>query len=134
MVKVIIDTSAWIEGFRAEGDQAFARHLKDLIENEQVLLPGIIQVELLRGAKSKKEFNWLKDLLKGLSYLPVPEEFWHRLSAFSFRLFRKGLTVPLTDTCIALLCIEHAVSLVHRDRHFDLIAQHSSLNVMDAPK
>jgi len=37
-------------------------------------------------------------MLKGLTYLAVDENFWQRLFGFSFELFRKGVTVPLTDT------------------------------------
>jgi len=92
-----------------------------------VLLPGIIKTELLRGTKNKKEYNQLNQMLTGLTYLAVDEDFWERLSNFSFQLFRKGITVPLTDTYIALLCIENQASLLHRDKHFDMIARETKL-------
>jgi predicted nucleic acid-binding protein len=123
MDKVIIDTSAWIESFRPQSEKAFCNLVKGLILNGRVLIPGIIKTELLRGTKNKKEYNRLNELLKGLEYLPVPDEFWEKLSQFSFSLFRKGITVPLTDAYIALLCIENHTLLLHRDKHFDLIAQ-----------
>jgi predicted nucleic acid-binding protein len=127
MDNVVIDTSAWIESFRPDGDVSLSGLVKDLILKNKVLLPGIIKAELLRGAKNKKEFNWLNDSLRGLTYLPVLEDFWERLAEFSFGLFRKGISVPLTDTYIALLCIENQASILHQDKHFDLIAQKSSL-------
>ncbi len=130
MDKIIIDTSAWIESFRPQCDEKLANLVKDLIIKGRVLLPGIIKAELLRGAKNKREYNRLDDLLKGLTYLPVPEEFWDKLSEFSFGLFRKGIVVPMTDTYIALLCIEMDAPILHRDRHFDLIAKKSPLNVL----
>ena len=123
MDKVIIDTSAWIESFRSAANQRFRLLVKDLILQNRVLLPGIIKAELLRGAKTKNEFNRLADILKGLTYLPVPDTFWDELAQFSFKLFRKGITVPLTDTYIALLCIENKASLLHRDKHFALISE-----------
>ena len=129
MDKVIIDTSAWIESFQPQGDDGLANIVKDLILKGQVLLPGIIKAELLRGTKNKKEYMRLRGLLGGLSYLPVQEEFWDKLSEFSFILFRKGITVPLTDTYIALLCLENDAWILHRDRHFNLIAQESSLKI-----
>ncbi|MBW1797886.1 MAG: PIN domain nuclease [Deltaproteobacteria bacterium] len=129
MDKVIIDTSAWIESFRARSDKEFSNFVKDLILNGRILLPGIIKTELLRGTKNKKEYNRLNELLKGLEYLPVPDEFWEKLSLFSFGLFRKGITVPLIDTYIALLCIENNALILHRDKHFDLIAQQFPLKV-----
>ena len=127
MDKVIIDTSVWIESFRPGSKKSFQVLVKDLIIQELVLLPGIIKTELLRGTKNKKEFNRLNQTLKGLTYLAVDEDFWERLSDFSFQLFRKGITVPLTDTYIALLCIENEANLLHRDKHFDMIAQKTKL-------
>ena len=104
--------------------------VKDLILKGRILIPGIIKTELLRGTKNKKEYNQLNDLLKGLEYLPVSDDFWEKLSLFSFRLFRKGVTVPLTDTYIALLGIENNASILHRDKHFDLIAEKVSLKIL----
>ena len=130
MDKVIIDTSAWIESFRPQTDKAFINLVKDLILKGRVLVPGIVKTELLRGTKNQKEYNNLNDLLKGLEYLPVSEDFWEKLSRFSFRLFRKGITVPLTDTYIALLCIENNASILHRDKHFNLIAEKAPLKIL----
>jgi predicted nucleic acid-binding protein len=129
MDKVVIDTSAWIESFRPGGDGALGGLVKDLILKGRVLLPGIIRTEILRGAKNRREYNRLSDLLKGLTYLLVEEEFWGKLAEFSFGLFRKGIAVPLTDTYIALICIENNASLLHRDKHFDLIARNTPLKV-----
>lgn len=130
MSRVIVDTSAWIESFRPESDAKLKEAVKRLIIEEQILLPGIIKVEILRGTRSKKEYERLSELLKGLIYLSVEEDFWERLSRFSFDLFREGVTVPLTDTYIALLAIENKVPLFHCDMHFDLIAQKTGLEIL----
>ena len=130
MNKVIVDTSAWIESFRPQSDKAIHHLVKDLIIKDRILVPGIIKTELLRGTKNKKEFERLNDLLKGLEYLPVADDFWAKLSRFSYDLFREGLSVPLPDTYIALLCIANNVSILHRDKHFDLIAEITSLEIL----
>ena len=101
-----------------------------MILKGRILIPGIIKTEHLRDTKNKKEYIHLNDLLKGLEYLPVSDDFWEKLSLFSFRLFRKGVTVPLTDTYIALLGIENNVSILHRDKHFDLIAEKVPLKIL----
>jgi predicted nucleic acid-binding protein len=129
MDKVIIDTSAWIDSFRPKADKSFSLLVKDLIIKNRVIMPGIIRTELLRGTKTKSEFNRLSDLLKGITYLPVAEEFWDSLSEFSFQLFRKGISAPLTDTYIALLCIENKIPLLHQDKHFELIAKKTALKI-----
>ena len=131
MVKVIIDTSAWIDSFRPRTKKDLSLLVKDLILQDRVLIPGIIKAELLRGTRTKSEYNRLSELLKGITYLPVPDEFWDRLSEFSFQLFRKGITVPLTDTYIALLCLENKVPILHRDKHFDLISEKTPLKIFN---
>lgn len=130
MIKVIIDTSGWIESFKRKGDSKLRELVKRSIIQGEVLLPGIIKAEILRGAKDLKEYERLSDLLKGLAYLPVEDKFWERLARFSFELFKKGIVVPLTDTYIALLAIENNVPIIHKDRHFDLIAQKTSLKIL----
>ena len=129
MDKVIIDTSVWIDSFRPTNDLGIGLLVKDLILKDRVLIPGIIKTELLRGTRTKSEFKRLSDLLKGITYLPVAETFWEKLSEFSFQLFRQGISVPLTDSYIALLCIENKAPLLHRDKHFELIAQKTRLKI-----
>ena len=130
MTRVIVDTSAWIESFHPTGDIKLKETVKQLITEGKILLPGIIRVEILRGTKSQREYERLDELLNGLTYLPVGENFWGRLARFSFDLFRKGIAVPLVDTYIALLAIENNASLLHRDQHFDVIAQKTDLEIL----
>ena len=89
MDKVIIDTSAWIESFRPGSGKSFQRLVKDLIIQDLVLLPGIIKTELLRGTKNKKEFNQLNQMLKGLTYLAVDEDFLGKIVQFFVSAFPK---------------------------------------------
>ncbi len=131
MTEVIVDTSAWIESFRPKGETRLKEVVTQLISEGKILLPGIIKTELLRGTKSEAEYEMLDELLSGLIYLPVENDFWERLARFSFNLFRDDINVPLTDTYIALLAIEKDVSLLHRDTHFDLIAQKTGLKVLE---
>jgi len=131
MDNVIVDTSAWIESFRPKGETKLKEAVKQLISEGRILLPGLIKTELLRGTKSKKEFQMLSDLLDSLIYIPVEDGFWGLLAKFSFDLLREGIIVPLTDTYIALLAIEKNAPLLHRDTHFDLIAQKTGLKILE---
>jgi len=130
MDRVIIDTSAWIESFRPQGNEKIRNTVKRLLHDSVILIPGIIRTELLRGTKNKKEYNQLSDLLGSLEYLPVHDTFWEKVAQFSFDLFRTGMTIPLTDTYIALLTMENKVKLIHCDRHFDLIAKKFPLSIL----
>jgi predicted nucleic acid-binding protein len=42
----------------------------------------------------------------------------------------RGILVPLIDTYLALLCIENQASILHRDKHFDMIAKKTKLMIL----
>jgi predicted nucleic acid-binding protein len=130
MTRVIIDTSAWIESFHPKGDAKLKERVRELIIEGSILLPGIIKAEILRGTKSKREYQSLDELLDGLTYLPVEENFWGRLARFSFDLLKEGIVVPLVDAYIALLAIENNALLLHCDQHFDFVARKTKLNTL----
>jgi len=129
MTRVVIDTSVWIEALRPGCAPELADLVKRLIGSGFVLLPSIVKAELLRATKTRTEFDRLKDLLEGLTFVSLSESFWDELADFSFTLFRKGVTVPLVDTIIALSTIQNDASLLHRDRHFDMIAAATDLKL-----
>ncbi|KPJ62020.1 MAG: hypothetical protein AMJ42_00370 [Deltaproteobacteria bacterium DG_8] len=56
------------------------------------------------------------------------------MAHFLYDLFKKGIVVPLTDSYIALLAIENNVPIIHRDKHFDLIARKTSLKILKPNK
>ena len=104
--------------------------LRHFIFQNRVLLPGLIKMELLRGAVSEEAYTTLKSVLEGLIYLPVDDDFWNRVSAFFFDLHNKGINVPIAYAYIGLLAIEQNVLLLHRDHQFDRLAENSELKVL----
>jgi predicted nucleic acid-binding protein len=134
MTEVLADSSAWLEYFKPAGRQAFKDTIAVLIKERDMVIPGIVKVEILRGSRSRREYEMLSGLLGGISYLSVSEAFWPRLSLFNYDLSRDGINVPLTDTYIALLAIENDVELLHNDRHFDLIAGKTKLKIFKLPR
>lgn len=133
MTEIIVDTSAWIASFRSTAQPGLLKTMKELISAGRIIVPGIIQSELLRGAKNAREVQSLHSVLSSQKYMRVEESFWRRLGYFSNQLFLQGINVPLPDAYIALLAIEHDVELLHFDRHFDLIAGKTRLKVFKLP-
>jgi predicted nucleic acid-binding protein len=133
MTDIIVDTSAWIASFRSIAPPVLLKTMKELIGGGRILVPGIIQAELLRGAKSAKEVQSLHSVLSSQKYLRVEESFWQRLGYFTNQLFLQGINVPLPDAYIALLAMENDIELLHYDRHFDLIAGKTKLKIFKLP-
>ncbi len=124
----MIDSSVWINYFRAKNYE-LTPFIKELMEKDQVYINGIIQIELLKGAKSEKNYRSLKNSLNGLHFLEIDKGLFDRISEAAFKLRKNGVTVPLTDLVIAIQCIENGLILVQEDRHFEFIRDHFDLKL-----
>ncbi len=56
-----------------------------------------------------------------MTVLDIDEETTHHYAAIGLELKRIGKPIPANDLWIAALCRQHALPLVSRDRHFDLV-------------
>lgn len=130
MATILVDTSAWIEFFRADGDARYRTRIEQLLDDNDAALCGIILAELLKGARSDREYRELDDRLATLTYFDLPESLWRTVGRHASHLLRKGVQVPIADLIIATLAIEHRASLLHNDRHFPLLAKHLPLHMM----
>lgn len=94
-----------------------------------VAINGIIELELLGGAKSKKEYTRLKKRLDALYYVEATKSLWDISSTLAFDLKREETSVPYTDIFIAASAIDTKAILLHAGSHFDTIAKHIDLKV-----
>ena len=124
----MIDSSVWINYFR-EKNYGLTPFIKELMEKDQVFINGIIQIELLKGAKSEKNYRSLKSSLNGLHFLEIDKQLFDSISEAAFKLRTNGVTVPLTDLVIAVQCVENGLILIAEDRHFEFIRDHFNLKL-----
>jgi tRNA(fMet)-specific endonuclease VapC len=93
---------------------------------EQMVLPVIVLGEYRHGiAQSRNRAsyeNWLAGLLHDCMVLDIQEPTTHHYAEITLELKRKGKPIPTNDIWIAALCRQHALPLLSRDRHFDLVA------------
>ena len=131
MNKVLVDTSVWIDFLNGKNNKS-TRILTKLIQDDVrvVLCPTIIQ-EILQGISEDKSFKEVKENLSGFEVLPLDGVLAAYGAATLYREIRKkGVTIQKSNDClIAFYAIHHKVTLLHKDKDFDLIARHSSLRV-----
>lgn len=120
--RFLVDTSVWIEALRPGGRQDVTTWLKEALLREAVVLVPPVKTEILIGAKNEEQFAELNELLNALPLLNSESAVWERAAALGFRLRRRGFVIPLVDLAIASWAICCSCVLVHRDRHYDLIA------------
>ncbi|MBI2346244.1 MAG: PIN domain-containing protein [Deltaproteobacteria bacterium] len=129
MPKVLIDTSAWVEFFRADGDPRYQQVIGRLLDEDDAAVCGATLAEVLRGARTDAEYRELTDRFSSLIYFPMPETLWATMGRHGSHLLRRGVTVPTMDLLIATVAMENHAAVLHKDRHFPLIARHTALRL-----
>lgn len=123
-MRVLIDTSAWIEFFRPNGDVAIKSRIAELIGVGQAAYTCPVSFELMAGARPSE----LADLREGLGFaqrLVVGPEHWDAAAQSASKLRSKGETVPASDLLIATVAVTSGVGLIARDKHFATIRTHA---------
>lgn len=117
---MIIDTnalSAFVDGEPAVGDI--------LRGQPRAALPVIVLGEFrygIAGSRHRKTYEaWLNRNLAAFELLDVTAETTIAYASLRGALKRLGRPIPANDAWIAALAMEHGLSILSRDTHFDLI-------------
>lgn len=130
----LVDSSAWIELFRATGSAMHLR-LKAALESGAVLATtDVVLMEILAGARDDGERDWLRRFLYDRRFLPVHGPPDYESAADLHRLCRRGGETPrrLTDCLIAAIAIRNDAELLCLDSDFETIARHTPLRLAAA--
>ncbi len=128
-MRVLVDSSVWIDFINnVENNQTDI--LTDLFLNESYvcICPTILQ-EVLQGIKEDKDFNRVKKDLETLPVLKVDvlEAAYEAVNIYR-KLRKKGVTIRRSNDClIAHYAIFNKTPILHKDRDFNFIAQHTDL-------
>lgn len=120
----LIDTSIWIQFFRYPQSRE-ALLLEDLIKsNYPVCINGIIEMEILQGIRSDRNYHQVKDYLKDFQYFPDLTQTYFETAIEIYRVCRKrGVTVRKSVDClIAANALVDNLIIFHRDRDFNKIS------------
>jgi len=115
-MKIIVDTSVWIEYLK--NSPTIAENLDQQLLAGNIFTVGPVIAELLQGARTEKDYRILKNSIDGLPFIETTFEDWTLAGEISHKLRRKGVTLPITDCVIAAVAIHQNASLMTYDRHF----------------
>jgi predicted nucleic acid-binding protein len=120
----LIDTSAWIEFFRPNGDPRVKALVRDLMAIKGAAYTCPVAFELLTGARKEE----LKDLRTGLdlaSRIVLRPEHWDLAGSSNVALRARGINLPASDLLIATVAHAEKLPLLAKDAHFEMIREHS---------
>ena len=127
LVRVLVDSSVWIEFFRK--NEPYHGIVSRLMDDEQIVCCGVILAELMQGAKSDKELAVLEDFVQIFTFIHETPELWAAAGKLSHKLRRKGVTVGLSDCFIAAAAASANVSLATLDSHFDVLCKPAGISL-----
>lgn len=119
-MRTLIDTSAWIEFLRRDGDDRLKAQVADVIGSGHAAYTCPIRFELYAGAR-KSELSTLGEALSFAERIVVTPEHWDGAAVHAAGLRAKGIAVPASDLLIATVAVDRAASLLARDEHFVMI-------------
>ena len=117
---ILPDTCAWIDFFKGK-QTAMAQALEHALLQGEVATCGVILYELIQGIRNPKEEILVLNALLAVTHHEVTAGLWIKAGRLSADLRKNGNTLPLSDLLIAALALEHGLSVLTVDGHFDVI-------------
>jgi predicted nucleic acid-binding protein len=126
---VIADSSAWIEYLRATGSATHRRVVEALREGELVVTDPVL-LEVLAGARTPADWRDLRRLLGTFRFVSVesPGD-WIDAAALRRHIRFAGRRIASIDCLVAVIAMRVGMPVLHADKDFDVIAQHSDLQL-----
>lgn len=127
-MSVIVDTSVWVEYFRAKRAHA----LDDLLAEGLVVLAPVVLAEILSAPLTRGERRELTELFATLPLQATPFTHWCAVGELRARLARGGLTVSTPDAHVAQCALDSRSTLWSHDAIFGRIAQKAGFELFGA--
>jgi predicted nucleic acid-binding protein len=118
----LVDTSAWTQTLRRNGDAAVRLRVEAMIAANQAAWCDPVRLELWNGVRGATERARLRQLEQSLVVLPITGAVWDSACSLAERARTGGLNVPAVDIVVFACAREYGVGLEHRDKHFALLS------------
>jgi len=113
---ILVDTNVIIDFWDKPTDE-----VKNVLEENDIAICGVIKTELLRGSNLEKQFSQMEEALNDFTYLSFSEKDWISLANQFITLKKNGLAVPFQDAMIAYLAMKNNCEVWTNDKHFKLM-------------
>lgn len=118
-MKIIVDTSVWIEYFKNQPE--IAAKIDKGFFSGTIYMVGPVVSEILQGARTGKDYEALSTSIDGVPFMETGFADWKLAGQLCYGLRKKGITLPVTDCLIAAISINNEAFIFTRDRHFNRI-------------
>jgi len=127
----IIDSSAWIEYYRRDGNMYISDLVEDAINRDIAAVNGLITVEVA-GFARESERSIIESDFSGLHSITMTDEIFKKAVSICSELRKNGTILPATDAIIAGSALIEEAAVIHLDRHYEQIAEYFPLRTLTA--
>ena len=98
--------------------------LDELSDRGLLAVCGAVEIEVVHSARTAKEAQRARWLLRGFDWLAMPDEIWDRAIDVQVQALHKGnhRALSMADLLIAATAQRHGATVLHYDGDFDMIA------------
>lgn len=118
---VLIDTSAWIEALRRQGNANIRERVRHLLTEDRACWNELIIAELWNGAQGAAEKKMIRALENDLLVFSINADVWQLVYKLAENARTQGKTVPTTDVIVFACSRHYKTELFHNDSHFELL-------------
>ena len=118
---ICVDTSVWVAALRDEAGPD-ARHLRHLLDHEELGLPVPVRIELFSGTSGADRAQ-LRRTLSALPTLLPDIATWSRVEGWLDRSVGAGERFGFTDLLIGAIAADHGAALWSKDADFARMAR-----------
>lgn len=125
-MNVLVDTCIWSLALRPSSpqDSLQIQELKELINEQRVVMLGPIRQEILSGIREQSQFNLLRDKMRAFPDFPLLQEDYETAAAFFNDCRRAGIQGSTTDFLICAVSARHALPIFTVDNDFSSYQKH----------
>lgn len=119
-VKLLPDTCVWID-FLRNRDTTLTQQLEQALLQGEVYTCGVVLYELLQGIQTPGEEQQVRLAFDALVMCETMAKTWVAAAGISSGLRSRGITLPMSDIIIAAVALEHGLTVMTVDQHFQQI-------------
>jgi hypothetical protein len=123
---ILVDTSVWIETFRARNPL----RLESVVDFDEVVTCLPIVQEVLQGFRDERAFRAAREAMRALPAVesPLSAGVIEEAVGLYRAARRQGVTVRSSVDCLVAACaLRNGLTVLHRDRDYPLLAKVSGL-------
>lgn len=123
---IVVDTSVWVDYFRARSN-ATVTEVQALLDQDEVVLVAPVRIEILSGAR-RGDLARLKRVLSALPlWLPTADT-WMTMAAWTEKAAARGQRFGVVDLLVGVMAKEHGARVWSLDADF---ARMRTLGLLD---